>query len=47
MEEENEQQEIVKIRNKGCDADANYFWEDIHHPCPPNKDRSEYAELHF
>ena len=44
MQEENEQQEIVKIRNKGWYADGYYFWEDIHHPCPPNKDKSEYAD---
>ena len=44
MQEENEQQEIVKIRNKGCDADGYYFSENIHHPCPPNKDKSEYAD---
>ena len=44
MQEENELQEVVKIRNKGCDADGYYFWEDIHHPCPPNKDKSEYAD---
>ena len=44
MQEEKEQQEVVKIQNKGCNADGYYFWEDIHHPCPPNKDKSEYAD---
>ena len=45
MRVEKEQQEVVQIRNKGCNADGYYFWDDIHHPCPPNKDKSEYADI--
>ena len=36
MQEEKEQQEVVKIQNKGRNADG--------YPCPPNKDKSEYAD---
>ena len=32
------------MRNRGRDADGYHYWDDIHHPCPPNKDKSEYAD---
>ena len=44
MTVEKEQQEVVQIWNKGRNADGYYFWDDIHHPCLPNKDKSEYAD---
>ena len=39
-----EEEENMNIRAKGKDEDGYYFFEDIHHPCPPNKDKSEYPD---
>ena len=36
--------ENLKVRAKGKDNQGFYFWEDIHHPCPPNKEKSEYPD---
>ena len=44
MQEEKEQEVVVQMRNRGRDADSYHYWDDIHHPCPPNKDKSEYAD---
>ena len=41
---EKEEEENMNIRAKGKDEDGYYFFEDIHHPCPPNKDKSEYPD---
>ena len=40
---EKEEEENMNICAKGKDEDG-FFFEDIHHPCPPNKDKSEYLE---
>ena len=34
----------MKIHAKGKYEDGCYFFEDIHHPCLPNKDKSEYPD---
>ena len=39
-----DQPENIKVRSKGKDDQAFYFLEDIHHPCPPNKEKSEYLD---
>ena len=44
MQEEKEQEVVVQIWNRGRDADGYHYWDDIHHPCPPNKDKSEHAD---
>ena len=44
MQEEKEEEVVVKMQNRGRDADGYNYWDDIHHPCPPNKDKSEYAD---
>ena len=44
MQEEKEQEVVVQMWNRGRDADGYHYWDDIHHPCPPNKDKSEYAD---
>ena len=41
---EEEEEENMKFRAKGKDEDGYYFFEDIHHLCPPNKDRSQYPD---
>ena len=41
---EEEEEENLKICARGKDKDGYYFFEDIHHPCPPNKDKSEYPD---
>ena len=44
MQEEKEQEVVVQMRNRGRNADGYHYWDDIHHSCPPNKDKSEYAD---
>ena len=44
MQEQKEQEVVVQMRNRGCNDDSYYYWDDIHHPCLPNKDKSEYAD---
>ena len=44
MQEEKEQEVVVQMWNRGRDADGYHYGDDIHHPCPPNKDKSEYAD---
>ena len=44
MQEEKEQEVVVQMQNRGHDADGYHYWDDIHHPCLPNKDKSEYAD---
>ena len=44
MQEQKEPEVVVQMRNRGCDDDGYYYWDDIHHPSPPNKDKSEYAD---
>ena len=39
-----EEEENMNIHAKGKDEDGYYFFEDIHHPCPPNKDKSKYPD---
>ena len=39
-----EEPENIMIRAKGKDGDGFFFWEDIHHPCLPNKDKSNYPD---
>ena len=39
---EKEEEENMNIRAKGKDEDGYYFFEDIHHLCLPNKDKSKY-----
>ena len=41
MEEESEN---IRVQAKGKDEDGFFFWEDIHHPFLPNKDKSEYLD---
>ena len=45
MQEEKEQEMVVQMQNRGRNADGYHYWDDIHHPCPPNKDKSEYADV--
>ena len=44
MQEEKEQEVVVQMWYRGRNADGYHYWDDIHHPCPPNKDKSEYAD---
>ena len=44
MQEEKEKEVVVQMWNRGRDADGYNYWDDIHHPCLPNKDKSEYAD---
>ena len=44
MQEQKEPEVVVQMWNRGRDDDGYYYWDDIHHLCPPNKDKSEYAD---
>ena len=44
MQEQKEQKVVVQMGNRGRDDGSYYYWDDIHRPCLPKKDKSEYAD---